>query len=124
MIQDKRHKLFDETVGEWLRDLPAYLDDIGIDLGAIVQNGRSGFGLEGRDLAEFVRKSLHGLVKHGAKPRHWGSLSYPGRNIPLHYGNDTPEEIVEGVIADWLAPGAGEPEWGDFWFDLPEMRED
>ena len=42
----------------------------------------------------------------------------------LHYGNNTNEEIVEGVIADWLASGAGDLEWGDFWFALPGTIDD
>jgi hypothetical protein len=41
-------------------------------------------------------------------------------NIPLHYGSDSPGEIVEGVIADWLASGGGDLEWGDFRFTLPK----
>ena len=63
-------------------------------------------------------------MDRGGRPLHWGSPSQPDRNIELHYGRDTPEEIVEGVIADWLASGAGDLEWSDFWFDLPELRED
>jgi hypothetical protein len=46
----------------------------------------------------------------------------PG-NIPLHYGNDSPEEIVEGVIADWIAAGGGDQEWGDFRFMLSKYHE-
>jgi len=27
---------------------------------------------------------------------------------------------VQGVIADWLAGGGGDLEYGDFWFALPK----
>ena len=36
----------------------------------------------------------------------------------------SPQEIVDGVIADWLAGGGGDLEWGDFWFALPETYGD
>ena len=79
--------------------------------------------LEGPALVDFVRRSLHALVERGAKPRHWGKPGDPDRDIPLHYGSDSPREIVEGVIADWLAGGGGNLEWGDFWFALPKTFE-
>jgi hypothetical protein len=118
MIDQKRRKFYDDTVREWIHFLPADLDDIGAGLHAIVQTGRRGFEFENAELIEFVRRSLRALVDKGAKPRHWGSRSQPDRNIMLHYGNDTHDEIVEGAIADWLASGAGDLEWGDFWFAL------
>jgi hypothetical protein len=124
MIDQRKHKFGGDTVQEWIQFLPAYLDDIGIGLHAIVQTGRRGFELENAELIEFVRRSLRALLAGGAKPRHWGSRSHPDRNIMLHYGNDTNDEIVEGVIADWLASGAGDLEWGDFWFALPGTIDD
>ena len=92
-------------------------------LGGIIDDGHRGFGLEGEALVEFVRKSLRTLVEAGARPWHWGTPEDIDRDIPLHYGNDTPDEIVEGVIADWLASGGGDLEWGDFRFILPEFTE-
>ena len=86
----------------------------------IIYDGRHGFGLEGPELVDFVRRSLYSLVERGAKPRHWGKPGDPDRNIPLHYGADSSREIVEGVIADWLAGGGGDLEYGDFWFALPK----
>jgi hypothetical protein len=124
MIEEKRHKLYGSTIGEWHKFLPAHLDDIGVGLDAIVQTGRYGFGLGSSDLIDFIRKSIYVLLEHGAKPRHWGSLTHRNRNILLHYGSDTNDEIVEGVIADWLASGAGDLEWGDFWFALPGTIDD
>jgi len=124
MIEQRRRKVFGDTIDEWLSCMPNELEDIGIGLADIIDTGRYGFELKNRELIEFIQKSLYVLLEHGAKPRHWGSLSQPGRNIVLHYGNNTNEEIVEGVIADWLASGAGDLEWGDFWFALPGTIDD
>jgi len=124
MIDERVRKLFGDTVSEWIQSLPSDLDDIGVGLHAIVQTGRYGFELKNSELIEFIRKSIYVLLKHGAKPRHWGSPSKPDRDFELHYGNDTNEEIVEGVITDWLASGAGDLEWGDFWFALPGTIDD
>lgn len=113
----------EDTVDEWIALMPNQLDDIGVGLAKLLDIGRKVYGLQGPELVDFVRHCLHALVERGAKPRHWRSLSHPNRNFPLHYGSDTNEEIVEGVITEWLALGDREVEWGDFWFDLPEFRQ-
>jgi hypothetical protein len=124
MIDERRRKIFGDTISEWMAYMPAELDDIGVGLAGIIDTGRYGFELKGSELVDFVRKSLRILVARGAKPRHWGSPSHPNRNVMLHYGKDTNEEIVQGVIADWLASGGGDLEWGDFWFALPGTIDD
>jgi hypothetical protein len=120
MKSEPRDKFYGDTISEWCDTLHYDLEDIGVGLATIVQVGRYGFELKNSDLIDFVRRSLFALVKRGAKPYQLGSLAYPNRKPLLHYGSDTNEEIVEGVIADWLASGAGDLEWGDFWFALPE----
>ena len=124
MSAEPRDKYFGDSISEWCWFLPNELEDIGVGLATIVQAGRYGFELKGLELVDFIRRSLYALVDHGARPRHSGSLTHPDRDILLHYGNDTNEEIVEGVIADWLASGAGDLEWGDFWFALPGTIDD
>jgi hypothetical protein len=117
MNNEPKHKRYGTPVSEWITASAHELDDdVGIGLAGIIDDGQKGFGLEGRDLIDFVRRSLYTLVEHGATPRHWT----PAKNYPLHYGNDSPSEIVEGVIADWLASGGGDLEWGDFRFMLPK----
>jgi hypothetical protein len=124
MIDDKiekiRHQFYGDSPDRWIALMPNELNDIGIGLSAIIQAGRHGFRLEGPALIEFIRLALYALVERGAKPRHWGTLDNPLRDIPLHYGSDSNSEIVEGIIADWLASGAGDLQWGDFWFELPK----
>jgi len=119
MTDEPRSKFSGRTASEWIALLPTDLDDIGVGMSAIIGAGRQSFGFEGNALVDFVRRSLYALVERGATPRHWGSPSDPQRDIPLHYGSDSNAEIVEGVIADWLASGGGDLEWGDFWFALP-----
>jgi hypothetical protein len=124
MINEPRHKIHNTKITEWIACTPNDLDDIGVGLAGILDDGRHGFGLEGSELIDFVRRSLYVLVERGAKPRHWCSPSQIDRNVLLHYGNDTNDEIVEGVIADWLASGGGDLEYGDFWFALPGTLDD
>jgi hypothetical protein len=119
MISEPKHKRSGRALSDWISTLPkAYEldDDVGIGLTTIVQTGKYDFGLEGAALIDFIRRSLRTLVEQGARPSHWRAPE----GIPLHYGNDSPEEIVEGVIADWLASGGGDLEWGDFRFTLPK----
>jgi hypothetical protein len=124
MKVERRHNRYGSTISDWISTLPNDIDDIGIGLSLVVMTGRHNFGLEGAELVEFVRSCIYALLKRGGKPRHWGSLSHPDRNITLHYGNDTNEEIVEGVIVDWLTSGGGDLEWGDFWFALSGTLDD
>ena len=117
MTDEPKHKIYGSSVNECISYTSSGLDDdVGVGLNGIIADGHLGFGLEGPALVDFVRRSLHTLVARGAKPRHWRLDG----NIPLHYGADSPQEIVEGVIADWLASGGGDLEWGDFRFTLPK----
>ena len=124
MRHENRHNVTGTAISDWISALPNDIDDIGIGLTLVVMTGRHNFGLKGSELIEFVRRCIYALLERGGRPRHWGSISHPNRNVELHYGNDTHEEIVEGVIADWLASGGGDLEWGDFWFALPGTLED
>ncbi len=119
MTEEPRYRGRGQTMSEWVSFMPNELNDIGVGLYSIIGTGRRAFGLEGAALTDFIRRSLYALVERGARPRHAGSFDEPRRDTPLHYGNDTNAEIVEGVIADWLAAGAPDLEWGDFWFELP-----
>jgi hypothetical protein len=119
MTDEPKDKFDGVPMSEWIAATPSGLKDIGVGIAGIISDGRHAFGLEGAALVDFVRRSLYALVERGAKPRHWGKPGDPYRDIPLHYGADSPREIVEGVIADWLVGGGGDLEWGDFWFALP-----
>jgi hypothetical protein len=117
MNDEPKHKLYGTPMGEWIALTPGGLnDEVGVGISGIIGNGRYGFGLEGEQLIDFVRRSLYTLLERGAKPRHWLMTGTP----QLQYGSDSPSEIVEGVIADWLKRGGGDLEWVDFRFSLPK----
>lgn len=119
MTIERRHKTFGDTESQYVSFLPDELDDIGVCLSVIVRGGRYGFAFEGAELIAFVRRAILALLEKGAEPRHWGTVDDPMRNIMLHYGTDTPDEIADGIIADWQAMGGGDLQWGDFWFARP-----
>lgn len=98
-------------------------DEIGVSLASIVSDGRRSFGLEGDDLVAYVRRGVAALAAIGARPEHWEMYSRPGHlDGPVHFGADTPEEIVEGVLADWIAEGMPDLGWGDYRFITAEGR--
>src|SRR5947208_15220199 len=105
MTEEPRHKTSGDTISQWITLMTNELNDIGVGLHSIIYNGRYDFELDGVALIDFIRRSLYALVERGAKPRHWGKPGDPDRNIPLHYGGDSPREIVEDVSAGWLACG-------------------
>lgn len=103
-------------------------DRVGMGLETIVRTGRQGFGYEGEDLVSFVKRSVEAMVAEGARPYHFGPsdrgfCSPPHVDGPVHYGADTPDEIVEGVVATWVAEGMKDLLWGDFRFSMPEAWE-
>lgn len=103
-------------------------DRVGMGLETIVGTGRHGFGYDGDDLIAFVRRAVAAMVAEGARPHHFGPsnrgfCSPPHEDGPVHYGDDTPDEIVEGVVATWVAEGMKDLLWGDFRFSLPEAWE-
>lgn len=117
-------------------------DRVGWSLGDVVANGRRHFDYEDSALVGFVRRAVAAMVDEGARPRHVelfpsgvsvlltgdapipiSSLISPHEDGPVHYGADTPDEIVEGVVATWVAEGMKDLAWGDFRFSMPEAWE-
>lgn len=125
MTEERRDKYHGQTESEYLYYMAHELDrdDIGVGLNAPIGAGRHRFDLEGADLIAFVRRAILALLEKGAVPRHWGTVDDPMRNVMLHYGSDTPDEIADGIIADWQAMGGGDLQWGDFWFARPGTLE-
>lgn len=103
-------------------------DRVGWGLAEVVGVGRRKFGLAGDDLIAFVRRAVAAMVAEGARPHHFGPsdrgfCSPPHVDGPVHYGDDTPDEVVDGVVATWVAEGMKDLLWGDFRFSLPEAWE-
>jgi hypothetical protein len=63
-----RDKFYGNTVEEWIDKVPAELSVDAVGLWQIVSFGREGFGLAGKELTEYVRRSLVALFAKGAMP--------------------------------------------------------
>jgi len=69
----------------------------------------------------FVRLCLHDVLAHGGLPlRLIGGPGAWGWAVEDRYGTD-PDDIVDGVIADWKAAGAPTGRWGEWWFGPREL---
>lgn len=98
--------------------MPGSLNDLPVGLWQIVDRGRKSFGLEGAELASFIRRSIHALMDAGAKPV--GDGDNPKQwKLQVQYGSNK-HEVAEAVIQEWLRQGAPTPEpWTGVWFGLP-----
>ena len=120
MIRKARNKFSGESVAEWLDMLPYELERDATGLWTIIPVGRHDFGLTGDDLLEFTRRGLLVLLRNGAKPVHGSREALSGWELAEGYG-DTPEQIAEAVIAEWLASGGGDPDVSALWFAIPKI---
>lgn len=122
MMEEPRDKRDDMPMTEFIMRGANELNDNGVGLWTIVPEGRDDFGLEGEELIAFIRTYILELLRRGAKPVKDADDSVHYMQVETKYGND-PDAIAEGVITDWLAAGAKDPEWGDYWFALPHTYE-
>src|SRR5829696_6512754 len=120
MSAERKDPWFGHTASEWIALTPGDLTIDAVGLWEIVPFGREGFGLQGADLVDFVRRSLYALVEAGAKPVIGGGGTDYYWIVQPQYGTGN-AEIVENVIAEWLASGGGDPDPGGLWFALPEL---
>ena len=122
-IDQTRVDGYGETVTHYVETLPYFLDSDGVGLWVIVPAGKF-FNFEGDDLIEFVRLCVRRLLDvGGVAVRHVSTDDPPLLWIEqTHYGTE-PGEIVEGVIAEWLAAGGKNPEWDWLWFVTRDVLE-
>ena len=122
MIDVTRRSIWDFTFEEYLQGLPLEIDSDGEGLWSIVPTGR-GFGFEGDELAEFVRLCVMRLLDAGAVPvRHSPSGKLMLWQEQTQYGT-THDQIADGIVAEWLGSGGGDPPWGYLWFVTREVLE-
>jgi hypothetical protein len=98
--------------------IPAELTIDAVGLWQIIAHGRNGFELSGDDMIEFVRRCLLALFAKGAKPVVGASDGIHVWTL-VHYG-DSPKEMAQAIIDEWLASGE-EPSLGGPWFALPHI---
>lgn len=105
-------------MSECIAAMPSTLSDLPVGLWGIVDRGRKSFGLEGEELADFVRRCIYALIDAGAKPVVGGNK--PDQwELQVQYGSNR-WEITQAVVAEWLQQGAPTPEpWTGVWFGLP-----
>ena len=113
-----RHKLYGHTLAEHIETVADELPIDAVGLWQIVPAGRSGFGLDGPDLVEFVSRCILALLKHGAKPVQGGGGTKYHWIYQPQYG-ETDAEILDAVMKEWLASGSSDCDPGGLWFALP-----
>jgi hypothetical protein len=116
---EPKHRLYGTPMSEWI-NLVGELDIDAVGLWQIIPAGSEGFGLEGPDLDDFVRRSLIAHFDYGAFPvRH-----IPGDpnvwTIQTSYG-ETPEVMADAIINEWIEMGRPEPTFGDLWLATPNV---
>ena len=118
MTNEPRHIVFGRPMSEWITLTPGSLNDLPVGMWEIVNDGRTGFGLEGEALTDFVRRCVYALVDAGAKPVAGGDKPNQWK-LQVQYGSNR-WEIAQAVIDEWLRQGAPTPKpWTGLWFGLP-----
>ena len=120
MTNEPINRFSQSSASEWIG---SYLDELSIDavgLWQIIPNARAGFGLEGAELVEFVRRCLIAIVGRGAKPVRGGRGTAYQWIVQPQYGN-SPDEIADRIVAEWVAAGMPNPDLGGLWFALPDI---
>lgn len=119
MTSERREKFFGATVDEVIAGHLGELESDGIAFAGIIGEGRYGFEFSGEELTDFVRRCLTAMLEAGAKPViGGGGTRYTWIEQP-QYGSTT-QEIVDNVIAEWLANG--DPDHGGLWFASPRFQ--
>ena len=122
MIKELRHLEYGRTARAWMTLTAGELVRDAVGLWQIVPDGRTGFGLDGPELVQFVRNSVLVLLKRGAKPVRGGRGTGYNWIVQPHYGT-TDAEIADAVIAEWLAAGR-DPDFDGVWFALPRVYQE
>jgi hypothetical protein len=122
MKGEPRHKLYGRPMSEWIALVPGELDVDAVGLWQIVPAGVDGFGLQGEELIEYVRRNIRALLQAGAVPvRHEPGSTFEWTH-QKQYGSER-EEIIEAIIREWLVLG-NDPMIlaGEVWFARPDPK--
>ena len=102
----------------WIETSAAAIEDDHESLWRILAAAK-GYGLDREETIEFARRCIGSLLDAGAVP-----VVFTGVDSPMFAPTDRfgtrNDEIVEAVVADWLANGGGDLDWGDYPFTFPE----
>jgi hypothetical protein len=119
MTDEPRDKFYGLPLSEWIESFPYELESDAVALSSVVTAGREGFGLEGEPLLNFVRQALTGVLRSGGRPVHGGGQGPHEWILQPRYGSQ-PAEILEAVMAEWIAAGLPDGDLDGLWFALPQ----
>lgn len=107
-------------VREWLYEMNR--DEIGIGLGGVIDCGRRSHHLEAENLAAFVHGVILGLAEGGATPQDDRFVTPDNPFGLAYFGSDTPREVADGIVAEWVAPGMPAVDWDAWCMDMAPNR--
>ncbi len=110
----RKHKLFDLTLTEYLTGLGDAFPGDGISAHSVWSMGRYGFGLEGDELETFASMAVEELLKVGAVPAK-PSIEGPDYFVSKSGYDGSPEQIAEMIISEARILGH-DPDHGWHWF--------
>jgi hypothetical protein len=117
-IDNKRSRYSDQTVGDWLENMPNELDVDAIGLWQIIPTGTREFGLAGLQLEEFIERAVLAILDRGAVPVKGNSNPEIGWRRFNDYGISK-REITDNLVRFWLYNANREPDVEDLWFIMP-----
>jgi hypothetical protein len=114
MREDLTERFTGTPILDWIEDIHYAIMDDHVSLWGLLSDANA-FGLDANERVEFVRRCLRSIFDAGAVP-----VVFTGKVTPIFERTDrfgtTRDEIVEAVIADWLASGGSDLEWGAYPF--------
>ena len=117
MDLSQRSRNYNTTISDYLGGFHYDLDDDGIGLDRCIGIGRTGYGFSGAELDIFLKLCIRAIVEQGGRPTvHFDCITFDPR-----YEGLGPDEIADGVVAEWHAKGEPDPDWYEFWFMRPDV---
>ena len=112
MTAERFHKDWGTPLSEWITLVKGELPQDGVFLQQPVADGIEGFGLDGAELDDFVRRCIVELLDAGAVPAMAGSTE----PLPNYVGSST--DVASQIVQDWRR-GAIMADRDGIWFVLP-----
>jgi hypothetical protein len=114
-LDEARHKFHHWMVAQWQDYLVGQLRNYPVGFWQIIQDSRYDFRLVGDNLTECARLGMLALLWAGAKPIERVPDPPLTWRIVKRYG-ETPEQIADAVLTEWIAAGRGNPGEDAVWF--------
>ena len=112
------HRTYETPIEETVAAFPNELPIDAVGLWQIVNSLKRGFDLANPELANYVQKSVGGLLKAGAVPVIGSVEDKCWHRVSEFTGSD--DEIIEQIMT-YLQRLGRDPDVGDIWFALPKF---